>query len=330
MGLSQLTATDFVAADGSGDHPDFSARGSSIRFGFTRNNSRTISQPPVPGNQDMVIDQGVDNWQVTIYRDNTNRPPQAVDDVFVLDGNQSSLPIIRSLDVMDNDHDPNQDDLDIIGVTGPAHGSATLFDSSSIFYELEEAEAFDDFSYTISDGSLTGSAQIQIYVDCACTVLCLSGIELPEEPPFLLTSATDNLDLPLIYRVRDQILKPTLDGQRYVDMYYTHNPEILVNIMTNEPLRLEAVATVELWQPNLRSLTAGNGSAVITQAQVNAIKNFLNNLSAVSSPELQQLIASELERLGPLDDYAGMTVKAAKIKAIGNPTLYLPVIKKRR
>jgi hypothetical protein len=327
QGLSQLTAADFVAADGSGDHPDFSVRGSPIRFGFTRNNSRTISQPPVPGNQDMVIDQGVDNWQVTIYRDNTNRPPQAVDDVFVLDGNQSSLPLLEFFDVVRNDSDPNQNPLEVIEVTEPAYGSTGILSAHTIVYQLDEARASDVFNYTISDGLLTSSAGVQVYIDCACTVLCLNSLELPE-PPSSFLHATDTIDLPLIYRVRDQILKPTLDGRRYVDMYYTNNPEILVNIMTNEPLRIEAVATVELWQNNLRSLTDGNGSAVITQAQVNALKSFLNNLSAVSSSELQQLITGELVRLGPLDDYVGMTVKAAKTKAIGDPTLYLPLIKK--
>lgn len=326
-GLFQLTAADFVAVDGSGDQPDFSDRGSPLRFGFTRNNSRGISQPPVPGNQDMVIDQGVDNWQVTIHRDNTNRPPQAVDDVFILDGNTLSLPFFEFFDVVRNDSDPNQDRLKLVEITEPAYGSASIFSDHTAVYKLDEARAFDDFSYTISDGALTASAQVEVYIDCACTALCLNNLELPE-PTSPFFRETGKLDLPLIYQVRDQVLKPTWDGRRYVDMYYTHNPEILVNIMKNESLRVEALATVALWQDNLRSLTQGNGRAVITQAQVNAIKNFLNHLSAVSSSTLQQRIAGELEHLGPLDDYVGLTVKAAKTKAIGDPILYLPLIMK--
>ena len=109
-------------------------------------------------------------------------------------------------------------------------------------------------------------------------------------------------------------------------MYYTSNPEILVNILMNESLRSEAVATVELWQENLRSLTDGDGNAVVTQAQVDTIESFLNNLSAVSSAELQQLIASELDRLGPLDDYVGLTMNEAKRRAIGDPIIYLPLV----
>ena len=115
-----------------------------------------------------------------------------------------------------------------------------------------------------------------------------------------------------------------------MEMYYTNNPEILVNIMTNESLRSEAVASVELWQDNLRSLIDGDGSAVITQAQVDAIKNFLGHLSVVSSTELQDLIAGELERLGRLDDYVGLSMKEAKSRAIGDPTLFLPFLSAAR
>ena len=81
-------------------------------------------------------------------------------------------------------------------------------------------------------------------------------------------------------------------------------------------------------QDNLRNLVDGDGLVIISQAQVDAIKSFLTNLSAASSPELQQLIAAELARLGPLDDYVGMTVQEAKSKAIGDPTVYLPIVLK--
>ncbi len=326
--LYQLTAADFVAVGGSeNDHPDFSTSGGPIQFGFTRRNSRSSTLPPVPGNQDMVIDQGVDNFRIFVHRpsdDSDNQPPQAVADVFILDGYNLSLPLFEIFDVVRNDRDPNRDFLEIVDVTQPTYGSAGNLSEHTVVYQLDEARASDSFSYTISDGALTGSAPVEVYIDCACTVLCLNNLELP------LSQAADNIDLPLIYRVRNQILKPTPHGRRYIDMYYTHNPEILVNIMKNESLRAEALAAVELWQPNLRSLTAGDGSAVITQAQVDAIKNFLNNLSAVSSAELQQLIAAELDRLGPLDSYVGLTVKAAKSRAIGDPTLYLPLIIKAK
>ena len=164
----------------------------------------------------------------------------------------------------------------------------------TVVYSLEEPRSHDSFDYTVSDGLLSGTAKVEVYVDCACTALCLNNLELPDPTS---TQATDPIDIPLIYRVRDQVLKRTLDGRRYVAMYYTRNPEILVNTMTNESLRTDAVATVALWQDNLRSLVDGEGDAVISQAQVDALRNYLTGLSAVSSSELKELIAAELQRL---------------------------------
>jgi hypothetical protein len=325
--LNQLTAADFVAEDGSGDHPDFSIRGGTMRFGFTRANSRSATLPPVPSDQDLVIDQGVDNWQVTVHRDDTARPPQAEDDTFILDGNMRSLPLFDIFDVSRNDSDPNHDRLEITEVTEPIFGSAGNLSEHTIVYQLDEARTSDSFNYTISDGALTDDAQVQVLVDCACTVLCLSTLELPERA---LSQETEPIDLPLIYAVRDHVLKLTPDGERYVELYYTSNPEILVKLMANEELRSEAVATVALLQEPLHSLVYGDGSARITQEQVDALAGFLDNLSEESSEELQQIIANELDRLGSLDDYVGLTVREAKQNAIGNAIFYMPLIRSRQ
>ncbi|MCC6169806.1 MAG: hypothetical protein IT329_21490 [Caldilineaceae bacterium] len=329
--LNQLTADDFVAVDGSGDHPDFRVSGGSIRFGFTRSNSRGSTQPPVPGDQDMVIDQGVDNWRIVIYRDDTNRPPNAVDDTFVLDGDNRSLPLLEFFDVLGNDSDPNLDRLEVVEVTEPFYGSAGSLTGRTIVYQLDEARASDSFGYTVSDGALTGSAQVEVYIDCACTALCLSSLELPEPPGLALTQADiradEEIDLPLIYRVRDQVLRPTLDGRRYIEMYYTANPEILVQTFTNETLRTAALDGVLLWQEPLRSLVDGDGRAVITQARVDALESYLDQLSDVAGPPLQRRIATERSRLGPLEDYVGMSMSDAKRRAIGDPAVYLPLVR---
>lgn len=335
--LIGLTAADFIRVGGSeNDHPDFSSSGGPVQFGFTRNNSRTSTLPPVPANQDMVVDQGVDNWQLIVYRRSDpeeNRPPSAVDDVFILDGYKRSLPILEIFEVVDNDSDPDGYALNMIAVTPPTYGSVSIFSPFSIAYQLSEARASDSFGYTISDshpygGVLTDTATVDVFIDCACTVLCLNQLELPPLRASQHSPVTEAIDLPLIYRFRDQVLKPAPHGRRYVDMYYTSNPEILVNILMSETLRTEAVATIELWQENLRSLADGDGNAVITQAQVDAVNNFLSHLSAVSSAELQGRIADELQRLGPLNGYVGLTMKEAKSRAIGDPVVYLPVLRK--
>lgn len=65
--LTALAQEDFVAADGSGDHPDFSATGAAIAFGFVRLNSRLAASPPVPPG-DLVYAHAIDNWTVTVHR----------------------------------------------------------------------------------------------------------------------------------------------------------------------------------------------------------------------------------------------------------------------
>lgn len=324
--LNQLTAEDFVAVDGSFDHPDFRVSGSVMRFGFTRSNGRSSTLPDVPDDQDLVIDQGVDNWRVVLYRDDTALPPNAVDDTFVLDGDDRSLPLFELFDVVNNDSDANLDRLEVVEAAEPLYGSAGILSDHTVVYQLDEAQATDSFEYTISDGALTGSADVTVLIDCACTVLCLSNLGPPEPPAPAVTQAAGEIDLPLIYAVRDHVLKPTLDGRRYVEMYYTTNPEILLKTFTDETLHAEALSGVQLWQEPLRSLVEGDGSAVIIQAQIDALQGYLTHLSAGASPELHQRITAELARLGPLDDYAGMTIREAKRKAIGDPAVYLPLI----
>jgi hypothetical protein len=100
----------------------------------------------------------------------------------------------------------------------------------------------------------------------------------------------------------------------------------LVKTFTNETLRAAALDGVLLWQEPLRSLVEGDGRAAITQAQVDGLQSYLDQLSAAAGPQLQQRIAAEMDRLGPLDDYVGMAVKDAKRRAIGDPAVYLPLI----
>lgn len=56
-----LTAADFVELDGMnvllGSHPDFSATGSAINFGYARSNSYSFSS---------TISHGIDNWSFTV------------------------------------------------------------------------------------------------------------------------------------------------------------------------------------------------------------------------------------------------------------------------
>jgi hypothetical protein len=134
------------------------------------------------------------------------------------------------------------------------------------------------------------------------------------------------IDLLVYQLVRDGVLVRTGDGRHYIDLFYTHNPEIQSLLDANPSLEAEALATLKLWQPNLWALVRGEGdSATITTEQVAAVDNFLSNLAAASSVELQQVIAFERDRLPPPQDFVGMKMDEARGLTVGYGT-FLPMI----
>ncbi|MCB0153870.1 MAG: hypothetical protein KDF65_03670 [Anaerolineae bacterium] len=336
--FTELQANDFYPFAGFGGetHPDFSEQGALITFGYARFNYRSFSYPPIPNDQVLVYEHGIANWQVTIHRSTTappNRAPIANNDEYIFDRFDYLMPF--DMFVLDNDYDPDLDRLMIIEATDSDTGQTTSSEFDVIWtWDKQNGfgpDGMDTFTYTISDGALTDTATVRMYIDCGCSISCADVAYSNFSPATVqsTTAATDTLDLELIYRLRDNVMKPTPQGSRYVQMYYQTTPEIVRILMLNRPdLGAAAVDVVELWQANLYSLVDGDGSAVVTQAQVNAIETFLANLSAAGSAELQQLIAAELARLDPLDDYVGLTVKEAKRQAIGDATVYLPIVLK--
>lgn len=157
----------------------------------------------------------------------------------------------------------------------------------------------------------------------------------PERPSLQSVSqvAQAAFNLPIYYQLRDEILSPTPAGQHYRDLYYTHDPELQTLILNDPDLFNQALSVLNLWDPNLAALVAGNGDSVtITGEQVAAISGFLFNLSQVASPELQQVIDQELTRLGPLNDYVGLTMAEAAVAVVGaapgSSRVYLPLVLK--
>ncbi|MCC6569789.1 MAG: amidase domain-containing protein, partial [Anaerolineales bacterium] len=120
-------------------------------------------------------------------------------------------------------------------------------------------------------------------------------------------------DIQLFHRVEDEILSQTPQGQHYIDLYYGHGIEISEILRNDTELRDEAIATLQLWEPNLQALVDGNGNSVtITSEQVQAIQDFLDHLSAQGSLALQQTISSERAN-APLEAAIGMKMDQAWI-----------------
>jgi hypothetical protein len=132
--------------------------------------------------------------------------------------------------------------------------------------------------------------------------------------------------LETLYRVRDDVLSNTPQGLHYIDLFYQNNPEILALILGNASLRQSGYGAVVLWLPNLAALVDSEPTdPVITAGQVQAVDDFLTDLSAAGSPSLQATLAAERSAMPPLDDFVGMTMTEARVTAVGPYRLLLPL-----
>ena len=99
---------------------------------------------------------GIDTAHVSILVAE-NTPPEAIND----DATRSDSTVI---DVLANDSDPNGDEIELVSVTPPAFGTATINpDEETITYSQTSNFAADDsFMYTISDGLAQSTATVTL------------------------------------------------------------------------------------------------------------------------------------------------------------------------
>jgi len=92
-----------------------------------------------------------------------NAPPDAVDDMLTLDEDT-----VGTINVLDNDSDPDMDELMASLVSGPANGVATLDAMGNLTYTPNaNYNGPDQIVYEISDGELTDQATVNITVNPA-------------------------------------------------------------------------------------------------------------------------------------------------------------------
>jgi hypothetical protein len=172
---------------------------------------------------------------------------------------------------------------------------------------------------------------------CAAGTTAYAAATLAQEPAQEPAQETlQPLDLNVLYTVRDAVMSESDEGQRLIDVYYAQSPEIAQLMIADTNLLQQGVATMESWQPALRSITFGAGNtATISAEQVEAMNGFLDALAAAGSSELQQVIAAERATI-QLDTLVGQTMNEATRRTIGvDPAqldlgyhVYLPVVQR--
>jgi len=166
---------------------------------------------------------------------------------------------------------------------------------------------------------------------CGCIFGCnpLGSLTSPSKLAALAQSAVDRLrqasDLSsLLYRLRDEVMSQTVEGQRYITVYYTHSAEIATLLLADPVLYDQGFAVLDSFVPGIQAMLDGQGDTVtITAEQMDQALVFLDSLAAVGSLELQQAIAGELSRR-PLEDLAGITINQAWSYFNGYTLTWLP------
>ncbi len=133
-------------------------------------------------------------------------------------------------------------------------------------------------------------------------------------------------DRAALYRIRDNVLTTTPEGQRLVDLYYTHSADVVQTMIANPDLAVQAVTTLQTWTPALTALADGK-TATITAEMVQQAKQVTDRLQQVGSPALQRAVQNELA-LRPLDSFVGQPIDQAAQSVLASQTtrVYLPVV----
>ena len=130
-----------------------------------------------------------------------------------------------------------------------------------------------------------------------------------------LLGAAVGIDLDVLYRLREEVMRPTPAGRRAIELYETHGPEISGLVLRNPSLRERSLQALSLWMENLRSLVEGHGgSRAISAEQIAAIEAVLDELGGLASPELLAVLERERERID-LPAFVGSTMAQAFARA---------------
>ncbi len=100
-----------------------------------------------------------DNNQVWEWPLHPIAPPIAVDDS---PSTPEDTPAI--LAVLNNDSDPDGDDIAVVDVSSPTHGNVTTNGATVIYTPTLDYNGADFFTYTISDGDLTDTALVSVTI----------------------------------------------------------------------------------------------------------------------------------------------------------------------
>ena len=151
----------------------------------------------------------------------------------------------------------------------------------------------------------------QLFTGCTSPTPSADGFSAAQSGTENIDEQIPPFDIDVFYRVRNELLSQTLQGEHYIDLYETYSPEIAETIVLHPQLMDEAIVVLQRWEPHLRALLDGQGeTVVITQEDVDAAELFLSNLGTVASNDLKTTLQTEAASLN-MQGLVGQTMSQA-------------------
>ncbi|HIF26242.1 MAG TPA: tandem-95 repeat protein [Micavibrio sp.] len=259
---------------------------------------------------------------------NSNQPPIAVIDYFVGEGG-----LTISGNVITNDSDPNGDMLSVepfLIITSNGAAVEMLADGSFTYTPADGFEGFDEFSYTLSDGLLTDTADVYINI----------------EPPSIRGTSGDDI---LVGTSEDDVMRGfegqdilisnggydtmyggegydsyylTVDGEAYIEDGTSLNRIYLDGVDfspdTNEPFAFEFGGQIEIYATDFSdfpiAVISGSpdfGAVVFNNTTTLMIQDLLdgNYFNAITVSDSSDFVSvnqgTPIDLLGGNDDFYG-------------------------
>lgn len=154
-----------------------------------------------------------------------------------------------------------------------------------------------------SYASTEGQAEEWGYVSTLCFT-CPVEVALEVE--------SEESDLDLLRRFRDEVMTQTPMGRRYIHLYYKHSPEIVKMLLLDSDLRSRTREMLEKYIPVIRELLdEGAGEEVVlTEEMVQEIEALLSDFAQRAGAELRALIE---ETKGQLKGFEGKSLKEIQL-----------------
>jgi len=124
-------------------------------------------------------------------------------------------------------------------------------------------------------------------------------------------AASESFDTPLLYRVRDRVMKDTRGGSRAIELFYAHSVALARTVFLDSEIVTLGREALGAWEDDLNALVASGGAATsVTQEQIDVIDDFLDAVRAVADDDLRSALDRERGRL-VLSDWVGIDMQQA-------------------